>query len=259
MTLNTNVKNWLAQYAGSSNCFINSGIAYTDPDGVSRVGGTGDVLNALFVAHMVGKDTVVIIGTTNYNSFKITNGGVDVVLDDVNWAYNNDGAPAGEARYCVGSTPTPTPTVTPTVSPTISPGSPLPFEFVGAPIGNPSVTLDLSTLDMSQSGVDRHFQMNSVIITNNSQWPVYLISELRIFSGLQNVCPSTGEIFKGLNRTETSNRSVRVTTLDPGVTDSINLDFFQPGSILGVNTVCLYIHGSFNRQAVIEEVAPITT
>lgn len=259
MTLNTALKNWIASNAGAGNCYTSSGVSFIDPDGISRTGGSGDVLNAFFVAHLLGKDTNAIIVSTNYNTLKTINGGADVSLDDVTWIYNNDGTPAGEARYCSGITPTPTSTTTPGPTPTSIPAGPQVFEFVGSPTGNPVITLNLSEMEMSQSGIDRHFQMNNVKITNNSSWPVYLIAELRIFTGLQTICPVSGQVFTGLNRTETTTRSVRVNMIDPGIAELINLDFFQPGSIIGLHTVCLYIHGSFYRQSVIDEVVTILT
>ncbi len=101
MTLNVQGKNWLAQYAGNADkCFTNSGINYTDPDGIGRTGGTGDVANAFYVAHLVGLDNAVIIASTNYNQLKSKNCGSDINLADVGWIYNNDGYPTGESRYC---------------------------------------------------------------------------------------------------------------------------------------------------------------
>lgn len=102
-------KDFLATHAGSANCYQPSGIAYTDADGISHIGATGDVANALYVAHLVGKDAVAITADgKNYNDFKAANGGNDMVIDDVGWVYANDGG-AGEPQYCLGVTPTPTP------------------------------------------------------------------------------------------------------------------------------------------------------
>lgn len=104
ITLTTTSKNWLALNAGLntpgvSNCFSSTGISYTDPDGTLRSGGTGDVLNAFYVAHLIGHDTTQIIANTDYNGFKVINSATDIGLDDVNFAYANDGH-AGPA-YCV--------------------------------------------------------------------------------------------------------------------------------------------------------------
>ncbi len=104
MTLNTELKNWLAQNAGSSNCYVSSGIPYKDPDNISRTGGTGDVLNSFYVAHLLGKDTLTIISGTNYTALKTINGNSDIALDDVKWVYDNDGTPTGEAQYCFQAT-----------------------------------------------------------------------------------------------------------------------------------------------------------
>lgn len=248
----TTTKDWLANNAGAAGCFTSGGITYTDPDGISRTGGTGDVLNAFYVAHLIGKDSQVIIAGTTYTSLKTINGGNDLALDDVTWAYSNDGTPAGELQYCAAAqTPTPTPTPTP------GPGAPAgTFEFTSPPSGTPTVNMDLSALTMRQNATDGHFEMNTVKITNTSAYPVYLAAEVRLFAGIQSVCPASGEVFKGLDRVSTTKES-RIRLLNPGTAANYNLDFYQPTSILGIHTVCLYIHGSFDRTALEDEIAPI--
>ena len=100
VTLTTAAKNWLATNAGVSNCFSPTGVSYSDAEGVSRTGSTGDVVNAFFVGHLVGLDTAIIVAGTNYNGFKVINGGADVGFDDVNFAYTNDGTTPGTPAYC---------------------------------------------------------------------------------------------------------------------------------------------------------------
>jgi len=122
MTVNDECKKWFADNAGLNNCFVSAGMNYTDPDGIARTGGTGDVANAFYVAHLIGKDTVIIIANANYTQLKTINGSNDLSLDDVRWVYDNDGHVSGTPAYCSGI-PTVTPTTTPTVTPTIPPGS----------------------------------------------------------------------------------------------------------------------------------------
>ncbi|MCK4734747.1 MAG: hypothetical protein KAT65_20000, partial [Methanophagales archaeon] len=100
-------KDWLVTYAGVDNCFQTSGISYKDADGVSHTGSTGDVANSLFVAHLVGKDDVVITADgKTYSDFKTASGGNDLTIVDVGWVYNNEGG-AGKDKYCIGGTSTP--------------------------------------------------------------------------------------------------------------------------------------------------------
>lgn len=101
--MNDKFKNWLAQYAGINNCFSSSGISYNDPDGISHTGSTGDVVNAFYVANFLGKKDVNIINNTNYNTVKTINGNNDITNDDVKFAYDNDGNPSNEAKYCYTS------------------------------------------------------------------------------------------------------------------------------------------------------------
>ncbi len=263
MTLNTAVKNWLAQYAGLSSCFASSGIAYNDPDGMSRTGGTGDVLNAYYVAHLLGKDTVVIKAATNYTTLKSLNNNVDIILDDVSWAYNNDGSPAGEPRYCVSGavtptplpTPAPTPTPTPIPGPTPAPGLAGTFEFQGRPVGNPTISLDLAALVMKQA-TDYHFEMNDIKITNTSPSTVYLAMEIKLYKGVLTSCPVSGYVFDGLDRT--SSKNPRIKTLAPGEVAIYDTDYYQPLSLIGVHTVCLLVHGTWTTAELNSEIAPIT-
>ncbi len=99
-SLTTYTKDWLAINAGSNNCFATAGISYEDPDGIMRIGSTGDVLNAFFVAHLIGKDTTIIIENTDYFQLKTINGETDLGIDDIGLVYNNDGSPSGETQYC---------------------------------------------------------------------------------------------------------------------------------------------------------------
>ena len=100
MTLNTVAKDWLATNAGTGTCFENGNKQYTDADGVSHVGRTGDVANAFYTAHQVAKDSVVIIAGTNYTAFRAINGNADLDMTDVGWVYANDGGTGSTATYC---------------------------------------------------------------------------------------------------------------------------------------------------------------
>lgn len=121
VTLTTAAKNWLAMNAGVNNCFSPSGVSYTDAEGVSRTGSTGDIVNAFWVANAVGLGTAPIIANTNYNQFIAINGGTGIGFDDIQFAYQNDGStypaycaaitgvtftstPAGATIYIDGST-----------------------------------------------------------------------------------------------------------------------------------------------------------
>lgn len=110
VTLTTAVKDWLAINAGIGNCFSHTGISYQDPEGVSHIGSTGDVVNAFRAAFMVDLTTAKIIADMDYVGLKYLNGGVDLtmgtntpgVIDgDVKWAYANDGTTPGISAYCV--------------------------------------------------------------------------------------------------------------------------------------------------------------
>lgn len=88
MTIEDLTINWLSRHAGIEDCFSNTGINYNDPDGIPRTGSTADVLNAFFVAHLIGKDTSIIISNTDYSQLKIVNKNQDINLDDVGYVYS---------------------------------------------------------------------------------------------------------------------------------------------------------------------------
>jgi hypothetical protein len=148
------------------------------------------------------------------------------------------------------ATPTPTPTPTPPPPAGI-------FDFKGTPTGYPTATMDVSAISMKQSTADSHFEINSIKITNTSLWVIYIAMECKLFKGTPGYCPTSGEVFDGMDRVSTT-RLARVKSLDPGVTSTYNLDFYQPTSILGTHTVCLYLHGSYDNDELDNEIAPIT-
>lgn len=88
MTIENITINWLARHAGIGDCFAFDGVNYNDPDGMPRIGSTADVLNAFYVAHLVGKDDVTIISGTNYTQLKVINKDQDINLDDVGTVYD---------------------------------------------------------------------------------------------------------------------------------------------------------------------------
>ncbi len=100
MTLNTQIKDWLATNAGTGTCFSGSGVTYNDADGISHTGRTGDVLNAFFTAHQVAEDSAIIIANTNYTQLKSINSGQNIEMSDVGWVYANDGGTGSTATFC---------------------------------------------------------------------------------------------------------------------------------------------------------------
>lgn len=342
------LKDWLAINAGIGDCYSPGAIHYTDPDGIARQGSTGDVLNAFTVAHLVGKDDAIIIANTNYTQLKTINDNNDTTINDVKFAYDNDGDPAGEPKYCKGVPSNKTtidfssavggvflheenwgiheqlpatitvdndtdyafeiqrPAYTAImyshvrVSSTgqisclnvdgdvnycnknTSPGMvvndvnksvifypPAPdtpdtpsdlagtHVFIGPPEGQPSITLDLSNLEMRQNESDYHFEMNDILITSTSPQKIYIALEVRLFPGAHNACPTSGASFIGMDRVSTS-RNIRIKVLDPGEVETINADFYQPEALRGIHTVCLLVHGTWTRTELETEVAVIT-
>jgi len=100
MTLNTQIKDWFATNAGINDCFVGNGKTYTDADGVTHTGRTGDIVNAFYTAHQVGKDSAIIIANTNYIQLKVINNNIDIDLSDISWTYANDGGIGSSATYC---------------------------------------------------------------------------------------------------------------------------------------------------------------
>lgn len=270
MTLTTNGKNYIAQELGIGNCFSSSGLSWTsvatDGSTVNESGGTASIIGRLVTTSVYSRIDLTSprVKSYTYNDLKIKNDNFDVTLADAQVIASNDGSPVGEAQYCSSGTitPTPSPTGTPTPVPTITPvPTPVPgaavgeFTFMGAPVGVPSVSLDLSALIMRQAA-DYHFEMNDITIVNTSNWPVYLSMEVKLFRGSLSSCPTTGYVFDGLDRTST--KSTRIKTLAPGETGIYDTDYYQPISIIGVHTVCLLIHGTWTKAEIDAELILVT-
>ncbi|TFH47223.1 MAG: hypothetical protein E4G94_00625 [ANME-2 cluster archaeon] len=266
------LKNWLATNAGIGNCFSPTGISYKDPDGIARIGSTGEVLNAFVVANLVGLTSAIIIANTNYTQLKAINGGNDIAITDVAFAYNNDGSPTGEPIYCAAAC---TPNWTCIIplnglesdgcgntraNTACAPSASDPagtYVFTQPPSGQPTLVLNLANLIMKQSSTDYHFEMNDIEVTSTSPVDMYISLEVKLFPGALGSCPTTNPIFKGMDRVSTS-RAARIILLNSGEVDTINADFYQPGSLVGVHTVCLLIHGAWARADLEAEIAPIT-
>lgn len=284
MTLTENGKRYIAQNFGINNCNVQSGMSWnsiaTNGDVVPESGATASIVSRLVTTSVYDRIELTYprTGTYRYSDLQSGNDGQTVTLSDASWIAQNDGYPSGENQYCAGSgTPTKTPTPTGTKTPTPPPTgttTPIPgpegeswagtYEFSGPPEGAPNITLELYDLEMRQkSSGDYHFEMNNVKIINNSGHDVYIAFEVRLFSGSLSSCPSFGWVFQGANRVETINsdtgkHNLRVNLLDPYESRTFNLDFFQPSSIRGVHTVCLYVHGDWTKDALVMEMDPIT-
>jgi len=240
MTLTINGKDYIAQHFGVSNCFASNGINYTDPEGVSTIGSTLDVVSTLKMnigGNARGPSGEVYIDIPDW-------GMIDD--EDIIWIGSNDGFPAGEPKYCVSVTPPPP-----------VPGLVDTYEFIGPPSGDPSIDLVLTDLDMRQNSADYHFEMNDMLIISKSTHTIYIAFEVRLFTGALTACPALGAAFVGMSRVSTT-KVVRIRVLHPGDTMPINADFYQLDSIRGVHTVCLLVHGTWNKNELEAEIAGIT-
>jgi len=266
MTLSQAGKEYIAQHFGTSNCYAPSGIAYTDPAGVPAIGSTSDV-----VATLKLDDGGLSRGPNGevYDDIVAANGGAITNTDIVEIA-SNDGFPDGEPQYCIGEcipvwicelplngwefdgcgNRKLNPECDPIPSDSDRAGE---FEFMGPQEGDPTIILDLSALEMRQDTKDFHFEMNDIQVTSTSPQTIYIALEVRLFVGAKDVCPQTGAIFKGMDRVPNS-KVARIKVLDPGEVNIINADFFQPGEIRGVHTVCLLVHGTWTRSELDEEI-----
>ena len=256
MTLRTNGLNWLAQNAGSGNCFASSGISYRDADGVSHTGGTKDVVNAFVVANMVGKTTATIIAGTNYNGFKAINDGVDLAIGDVAEAADRETAGGTYPRYCAsGVTPPPPPP--PTTGTTVGPFE---FEFGEVCTGDPTAAIDVSGLKMWQE--TDTFRMNNFMVTNTSDCIAYFATQLkfwRLETTIPATCPSTAPEWSGMDRSTWTpgDPYLEIATIAPGETKEIWMDFFVPATTRGRKVLCMYLWANFSKWDLYDELAAI--
>ena len=264
MTLTTAGKDYIAREFGINNCYVYSGLSWitygTGGTSQNETGGTAKLVSRLVTSGIV-RVQVTSPGSGSYTPADLTTNNQNQSADyaDASWISNNDGFPSGESQYCIGTTtPSPTPTTSPGPSPTVyPPGYAGEYTFHQGITGTPDVTLNTADVDMDQSETDYHFEVNDLFITNNSANKCYVAVRCKLFQGRLGSCPSSGEVFDGMDRVSTS-RNVRIKVLDPGEIELVNADFYQPAHILGVHTVCIIVHGSFNKTSLETEVASIS-
>ncbi len=268
MALTNTGRDYIASKFGINNCMVNSGLSWTTygtgGTSSSETGGTAQIVARLVTSAITRIEITApysLRGSYTNNDLISNNQNQAVTYTDAAWITNNDGYPSGETQYCAGTTtPTPTPTSSPspTPAPTVSPpGLAGDYTFYGAPTGSPNVTLDTLNVDMKQSSTDYHFEVDDLFLTNNSGNTAYVAVRCKLFTGSLGSCPTSGEVFDGMDRVSTS-KNVRIKVLNPGEMEIVNADFYQPGHILGVHTVCIIVHGSFNKASLEAEVAGIT-
>jgi len=225
MTLSTNGKNWLAQNAGSGNCFTTGGVSYTDADGIARVGSTGDVVNAFYTAHSVNKDTATIIAATSYNGFRAINGG-DLVMGDVGDAY---GMESGATQYCY--TPGGGGGDVEAIVGTFDFSAP---PCTGDPAGSIAVPATKTMgIEMSQILNKTWFWINGVQLTNASACAVFTTVELRMWPGAQSSCGTKASAIKSINR-NVGELFIRNIPIEAGDTSTQYLDYFITEGVAGV-------------------------
>ena len=258
MTLTDNGKNYIANNFGINNCFSGSGLTWIPVDinnvvGAPESGSTAQIVARLITTAIYKEIRVTVpaaqAGTYTNTSLVAANDGQVINSADITFINTNDGVPITEPKYCSGAaTPTPIPT------PSGMAGT---YEFVGPPVGDPSVNLGLTDLEMRQDLSDYHFEMNDMVITNTSTHRIYVALEVRLFGGALTSCPATGASFIGMDRVSTS-RAVRIKIIDSGEAMPVNADFYQPPTIQGVHTVCLLVHGTWTRDELEAEIAGIS-
>jgi len=263
MTLKTNGLDWLAQNAGSGNCFASSGISYRDGDGVLHTGGTKDVVTAFVVAKLVDKTDANIIAGTNYNEFKSINGGVDLAMGDVTEAADRELDGGTYPRYCVsGVTPPPPPPTTD--KPVTRPFEVIIKEGVQCGPGSPSVLLDTSEAFAYFKATPLLYVGVMDILVNNLNtdgrncW-AYFIWEMRMWDGtagttcptgtpeVQEICRFVGEI--------SDKKALSIKMLGASENAMIGGSFEIPANLRGTKTICLSLWGNYDKQALIDELA----
>ena len=263
MALTNAGKDYIASNFGINNCMVNSGLSWTTygTGGTSsnESGGTAQIV-ARLVTSAITRIQITspssLSGSYTNSDLVSNNQNQAVTYADASWITNNDGYPSGEEQYCAGTTtPTPVPTASPSPGPTVD-GYAGEYTFHQGPTGDPNVTLNTNDVDMKQSDTDYHFEVDDLFVTNHSANKCYIAVRCKLFAGRLGTCPSSGEVFDGMDRVSTS-RNVRIKVLDPGEMELINADFYQPAHILGVHTVCIIVHGSFNKANLEVEVAGI--
>lgn len=283
MTVTDNGRTYIASNFGLGNCFVSTGLTWTAVDiadnTANESGGTAQIV-ARLLTPSVYKEIRILTPATQAGTYTPTqliaaNDNLGITVPDVSTEIaGKDGSPVGEEQFCttacVPNWQCESPlngyesdgcgnrrlnaTCNPVPGDTDFAGT---YEFIGPPEGQPTITMDLSALEMRQDLTDYHFEMNNIVITSTSPQVCYIALEVRLFTGALDHCPNAGAVFTGMDRVSTT-RIVRIKVLDPGEVNNINADFYQPEAMRGVHTVCLLVHGTWTRTDLENEVALIT-
>lgn len=283
MTLTSNGRTYIAENFGVNNCFVSTGLAWTVVDindnTANESGGTAQIVARLLTPSVYKEIRILTpapqAGTyTNAQLISANDNQVITVSEVSSEIAGEDGDPVTEIQFCT------TPCIPDWKCESPLNGfefdgcgnrqlnsncNPVPgdtdfagiYEFIGPPEGNPTIIMDLSELVMRQDLTDYHFEMNNITITSTSPVPFYIALEVRLFTGTLDHCPTSGEVFAGMDRVSTT-RIPRIILLDPGEIDKLNADFYQPEAMRGVHTVCLLVHGTWTRPELENEIEHIT-
>jgi len=254
--LTTYGKNWIANHfgkaVGAKQCYVSSGISYTDPKGVAQTGGTQDV-----VASMKLSDLTKGPGGETYSDLVKANGNNLLTDDDVTWIGDNDGSPFGESQYCTEAGTTPTGSDLEARVGTYDFSTPLctPGQLSGT-ITVPADIANNMGWEKSVRLGKQWFNLNGVKIGNTSPCIANFAVEMRIWPGVQATCPTSGHAWADMNR-NIEEDFIRIVPIGIGATEALYMDFFVPTTTTGVHTLCLYVWADFSAYDLKAELADI--
>jgi len=224
MTLSTAAKEYIALHfgavSGTQQCFVSSGISYTDPAGAVQVGSTQDVVATLKMdigGAARGPGGEVYTSIPNWS---------DITNDDVVWIGNSmsgasqycytSGGDGGDVEAIVGT-----------------------FTFGAPPSGKLDGSISVPStktmgIEMSNILQKTWFWINGVQITNASAYSAFTTVELRMWPGAQSSCGTKASAIKSINRNveELFIRNIKKPDGTP---------------ITGIHTVCLYLWANFSK------------
>lgn len=269
MVLTKNGKDYIAKNFGIDNCFVESGLTWTDV-GYDTVDANGNVVKGERVDSSGGTKNIVgrLINTMVYDKIELTsprtgtftnaqlvsaNEDQIVTLPDAKTIGLEDGG-IGESQYCVGAVVPP-----PVVPPVTPPSEPEmetlvgtydfgKFVCAGDPTGSIAVPKDI-TMGQEKSQVlgKQWFWINGIQISNTSDCIAFFAIEGRLWKGIHSACLNKESVaWKGMNR-NVEEEFIRFIPIEPGKTETMYLDFFVPMTLIGVHTICLYVWANFSK------------
>ena len=136
------------------------------------------------------------------------------------------------------------------------------YDFGKVCRGIPSGSIDVSAVRMGQeyntNASKNVFWLSNTMVANtgvaasDTDCPMWIALELRMWAGSHGSCPSTMPQWTGVNVNSDEGWMI-IFPVAPAATEKIYGHFYVPDAIKGVHTLCLYVWANFSKSDLYDE------